>query len=85
MTDNLATRRLIQVGALFLIGDGIMGVINPQRRSLLWHAGPQLVKAVTEEIGDNPKTARTINAGKIALGLALLHCAAEANSGSSRN
>ena len=77
MTDNLATRRLIQVGALFLIGDGIMGVINPRRRSLLWHLGPQLVKAVTEEIGDNPKTARAINAGKIAAGVMLLTCTCE--------
>lgn len=75
MTDNLATRRLLQVGALFLIGDGIMGLINPRRRSLLWHLGPPLVKAVTEEIGDNPKTARAINLGKATAGVLLLTCA----------
>jgi hypothetical protein len=46
-------------------------LIKPRRRSLLWHVGPQLAKAVSEEITDNPKTARTVNLTKAAAGLAL--------------
>jgi len=72
MTDNLMGRRLLQVGALFLIGDGLIGLLMPRRRSLVWHAGPQLVKAVTEEIADHPKTARTINLTKLVVGLLLI-------------
>lgn len=72
MTDNSISRRLIQLGGLILLGDGIAGLINPRRRSLLWHVGPQLVKAVTEEIGDNPKTARSLNLAKTAIGLVLI-------------
>ena len=72
MNENSTGRRLLQIGALLLIADGIAGIVMPRRRSLLWHVGPQLVKAATEEIADHPKTARAINAGKVALGVALL-------------
>ncbi len=72
MNDNSTGRRLIQLGALLLIADGISGMVMPRRRSLLWHAGPELVKAATEEIADHPKTALAINAGKVALGMTLL-------------
>ncbi len=71
MTSNSTTRRLIQVGALFLIGDGVMGLIKPRWHSLLWHSGPQLVKAVTEELAEHPKTARAIYFAEAALGIAL--------------
>ncbi|MDQ6860390.1 MAG: hypothetical protein M3032_04440 [Verrucomicrobiota bacterium] len=71
MTDNLVTRRIVQVGALFLIGDGLMGLIKPRWHSLLWHVGPQLVKAATEELASHPKTARGIYAAELALGIVL--------------
>ena len=72
MNDNSTSRRLIQLGALLLIVDGITGIVMPRRRSLLWHVGPQLVKAATEEIADHPRTARAVNAAKTALGVLLL-------------
>jgi hypothetical protein len=72
MDDHSTSRRLIQLGALLLIVDGLSGIVMPRRRSLLWHAGPELVKAATEEIAAHPKTARAINAGKVALGVTLL-------------
>lgn len=70
--DDSTSRRLIQIGAFLLIVDGLSGIIMPRRRSLAWYAGPQLVKAATEEIADRPTTARLINAGKVAAGVALL-------------
>lgn len=72
MTDHSTCRRLIQLGALFLIGDGLMGILMPRRRSLLWQVGPPLAKAVTEEIADHPRTARTVNLAKAAIGLVLI-------------
>lgn len=72
MTDNSTSRRLLQLGALLLIADGIFGIVMPRRRSLLWHAGPQLVKAATEELADHPRAARAVNAAKTALGVVLL-------------
>ena len=72
MNENSTSRRLLQIGGLLLIADGIAGIVMPRRRSLLWHVGPQLVKAATEEIADHPQIARTVNAAKTALGVVLL-------------
>ena len=71
MTSNLATRRLVQLGALFLIGDGVMGLLKPRRHSLLWHFGPELARAVTEELADDPKVARSVYLAEVVLGIAL--------------
>jgi hypothetical protein len=68
MDNDLATRRLIQAGALLLIGDGLMGLIKPRWHSLLWRFGPQVVRAATEELADHPTTARCIYAAEAALG-----------------
>ncbi len=74
MTNNLIVRRLIQLGALLLIGDGVMGLVKPRWHSLLWHFGPQLMRAATEELAEHPKTARTVYLAEAALGIALASC-----------
>lgn len=71
MTSDLVTRRLVQVGALFLIGNGVMGLLRPRWHSLPWHFGPQLARAVTEEIADHPKTARSVYLAQAAVGVLL--------------
>lgn len=71
MTSTLATRRIVQLGALFLIGDGVMGLIKPRWHSLLWHFGPELARAVTEELAENPKIARSVYLAEAAIGIAL--------------
>ncbi len=61
----------MELGALFMIGDGIMGLIKPRWHSLLWHFGPELAKAATEELAEHPKTARVIYAAEVAIGIAI--------------
>ena len=65
------SRRILEFGALILIGDGIMGLIKPRRHSMLWHFGPPLMKAVTEELADHRNVARGIYAAEVALGIAI--------------
>src|SRR4051794_19243353 len=65
------TKKLLELTGLILIGDGLMGLLRPRRHSLLWHVGPQLAKAVTEELADHPNTARSIYAAEVALGIAV--------------
>ncbi len=48
-----------------------MGLIKPRWHSLLWHVGPQLLKATTEELATHPKTARAVYAAELAIGVAL--------------
>ena len=71
MTNNLMVRRLTQLGALFLIGDGIMGLLKPRWHSLLWHFGPEIARAATEELAENPRTARAVYLAEAAIGVAL--------------
>lgn len=74
MNNNLTVRRLTQLGALFLIGDGVMGLLKPRWHSLLWHFGPEIARAATEELAENPKTARAIYFAEAAIGVALASC-----------
>ena len=71
MGNNLVVRRVVQLGALFMIGDGIMGLIKPRWHSLLWHFGPELAKAATEELAEYPKMARSIYLAEAAIGVAI--------------
>jgi len=64
-------KRLLELFGLLLIGDGLMGLLRPRRHSLLWHFGPQLAKAVTEELAEHPNTARSLYAAELALGIAV--------------
>ena len=74
MNNNLIFRRLIQLGALFLIGDGVMGLLKPRWHSLLWHFGPELARAATDELVEHPKTARAFYLAEAAIGVALASC-----------
>ena len=56
MTNDSVGQRLLQVGALLLIGNGVMGLLRPRWHTLPWRAGPQLALAMTEELADNPKS-----------------------------
>jgi hypothetical protein len=72
MKNKLVARRIIELGALFLIGDGVMGLIKPRWHSFLWHFGPELVRAGKEELTEHPKTARVIYAAEVALGILIV-------------
>ena len=74
MTDNFLLRRLIRLGALILIADGLMGLVKPRWQSLLGRFGPQLARAVAEELADHPKTARSVYLAEAAIGIALASC-----------
>jgi hypothetical protein len=71
MKTKLITRRMIEIGALLLIGEAIMGLLQPRRYSLLWHFGPRVLRAMTEELAEHPNTARAIYALEGATGIAI--------------
>jgi len=65
------TKQLLGLAGLILIGDGLMSLLNPRRHSLLWHLGPELAKAATEELADHPNTSRAVYAAEVAVGVVL--------------
>jgi hypothetical protein len=71
MQSDSIGRRLMQVGALLLIGNGVMGLVRPRWHALPWRFGPQLARAVTEELADHPKAGRPVYLAQAALGLLL--------------
>jgi hypothetical protein len=72
MTNDSIGQRLVQIGALLLIGNGVMGLLRPRWHTLPWRAGPQLALAMTEELADNSKIARPVYLAQTALGVALI-------------
>jgi hypothetical protein len=72
MNEKLILKRILELAGLILIGDGLMSLLRPRRRSLLWHFGPELAKAVAEELAEHPKTSRAIYAAELALGIAVV-------------
>ncbi len=48
-----------------------MGILRPRRHSMLWHFGPELGRAVSEELAANPKVARAVYLAEVALGVVL--------------
>ncbi|MFL6541663.1 MAG: hypothetical protein ACJ8I9_00720 [Chthoniobacterales bacterium] len=71
MKSELVTRRAVEAAALFLIGDGIMGLLKPRWHSLLWHFGPEIAKTTTEGLAANPNAARAVYALEAAVGIAI--------------
>jgi hypothetical protein len=71
MKQELITKRLLELAGFILIGDGLMGLLRPRRQSLLWHFGPELAKAVTEELAEHPRASRVIYAAELTLGIVL--------------
>ncbi len=62
------TRRLIQLLALVMIGDGVTGVLKPRRHSLLWDAGPEPFRKAMEALVAHPVQARLLYAAEIGIG-----------------
>ena len=77
--NDLVIRRIIELGALFLIGDGIMGLLKPRWHSRLWHFGPQLARAVTDELAAHPNIARGVYAAEAAIGIVIASCSTPEN------
>jgi hypothetical protein len=62
------TRRLIQLFALVMIGDGVTGLLKPRRHSLLWDVGPNPLRRAMEALVTHPGQARLLYAAEIGIG-----------------
>lgn len=62
-------RRILDVLAVIFVGDGLLWVVAPRSRGLIWHAGPRLVKRFVERVTlERPHEARLIGAVQVAIG-----------------
>ncbi len=64
----MIVRRIVQLVALLMIGDGVAGFFKPRWHSLLWDVGPAPYKKVMRKFAREPETARWIYLAEVAVG-----------------
>ncbi len=64
-------RRMIQLVALVMVGDGVVGFFKPRWHSLLWDMGPKPYRNLMRHFAENPAAARWIYAAEVGLGALL--------------
>lgn len=63
--------QLLELVAIGMIGDGVLGVFFPKGHARLWKIGPAALQQATEEFAENPDATRILSAIEILLGLVL--------------
>jgi hypothetical protein len=69
MKTTTITNRCIEVLALAMIGEGVVGLLRPRRYSLFWKVGPHWLRRTTETLAAHREATRLLCVGEIALGL----------------
>lgn len=54
---------------MFLIGDGMMAVVRPERAAKAWVAGPQPWQRLMEQLAERPQLTRAIGIAEATLGV----------------
>lgn len=65
----MLTRRLKDLAAIVLIGDGVVGAVAPRRHSLLWRSGPAGYRALIGWFAQRPVLTRVLAVAEAAAGL----------------
>ena len=63
------TRRIIQLVALLMIGDGVLGSLKPRWHSLLWDIGPKPFRDLIENLAAHPANTRLLYALEVGVGV----------------
>lgn len=62
-------RRVKEVLAILMVGDGVIGLAAPRRHSLLWKFGPERYKQIMADFAKRPILVRFLSAASIVAGL----------------
>jgi len=64
-----SNKRIKELVALWLLGEGIVGAIRPKRYMKLWRFGPEPYKEFIDTLTDHPNATRILCAAEAGLGL----------------
>ncbi len=70
-TVELAARRTAEMAAMFMIGDGLLGLLQPERHVALWRSDVAAADALVRPFAGRPGRRRAYALVQIAGGLAL--------------
>ena len=62
---------ILELVAIAMIGDGVLGVLFPKGHARLWKVGPQVWQDATEKFADNPDATRIGSLAEIIVGVVL--------------
>lgn len=62
---------LLELVAIAMIGDGVLGVLFPKGHARLWKIGPSAWQDATEKFADNPEATRILSLAEIIIGVVL--------------
>ena len=73
MNDDiqLGIRRSAEMAAVFMIGDGLLGLLQPERHVDLWRSDLAAVDALVKPFGGHPTRRRWYGLVQLAAGVAL--------------
>lgn len=67
----IVLRRTLEMAAVFMIGDGILGLVQPERHVDLWRSDVPAVDMLIRPFKDRPARRRWYGVAQIAAGMAL--------------
>ena len=62
-------RRIAELVAMVLIGDGVIAMSAPSRHSLLWRGGPRMWGDFMQGLAERPNLVRVLGAAETGIGL----------------
>jgi hypothetical protein len=68
---NIAMRRAGELGAMMMIGDGMLAAAWPKEHVRLWQSGPRLWRKILEPFASRPGMTRALGVAEMAVGAAL--------------
>ncbi|WP_156678600.1 hypothetical protein [Sphingomonas profundi] len=68
---TIAVRRTVEMAAVFMIGDGLLGLVQPRRHVALWRSDVAALDALVRPFGGRPGRRRAYGVLQVAAGLAL--------------
>ena len=62
---------ILELAAIAMIGDGVLGVLFPKGHARLWKIGPSAWQDATEKFAQNPDATRILSLAEIIIGIIL--------------
>lgn len=69
--SSLGVKRSAEMAAVFMIGDGVLGLLQPNRHVDLWRSRVGAVDALVRPFGERPGRRRVYGLMQIAAGIGL--------------
>ena len=68
---TLGIKRAVEMAAVFMIGDGLLGLLQPTRHVDLWRSDVRAVDALVSPFGGKPIRRRLYGLAQLAAGITL--------------